>query len=340
PARPPGRAGRRPAVRAGPGAGRVRVALGRREPALGRAGHLGHPVLRVRLHHRPQAPLDPEHRHRRGRRGCAGAGRLVGRDRPGRPAGAGAVRDHLLLDPAPLLGPVAALQGRLRGRRGADAAGGQGGEGDLDPDPVLHGPAGGRDPAAVPGRADGGAVSGRGRRPRGRVHLAGPGAAPRPRRPPGHPAVQLLQHLPGPPVLCHGPGCGGTRRGMRYSRSRPEHPRKRGDRTPMRRARLIGIVLVAVLVLSGCGALTPVTEQGRDIRDLYNILFIAAAIVFVLVEAAIVFAVVRYRRRSDMLPPQFHGNNLLEVVWTAVPLLIVAGLFVVSWGVLNRVDAR
>jgi cytochrome c oxidase subunit 2 len=108
----------------------------------------------------------------------------------------------------------------------------------------------------------------------------------------------------------------------------------------MRRARLIGTVTAAVLVLSGCGALTPVTEQGRDIHRLYNILFVAAAVVFVLVEAAIVFAVVRYRRRSDMLPPQFHGNNLLEVVWTVVPLLIVAALFVLGWGVLNKVDAR
>jgi cytochrome c oxidase subunit 2 len=108
----------------------------------------------------------------------------------------------------------------------------------------------------------------------------------------------------------------------------------------MRRARLIGIVLLAVLVLAGCGTLTPVTEQGRDIQGLYNILFVAAAIVFVLVEAAIVFSVVRYRRRSDMLPPQFHGNNLLEVVWTVVPLLIVATLFVLGWGVLSKVDAR
>jgi cytochrome c oxidase subunit II len=108
----------------------------------------------------------------------------------------------------------------------------------------------------------------------------------------------------------------------------------------MRRARLIGTVMVSVLVLAGCGSLTPVTEQGVEIRDLYNVLFIAAAIIFVLVEAAIVFAVVRYRRRSDMLPPQFHGNNLLEVAWTVVPLLIVAGLFVVSWGVLNRVEAK
>jgi cytochrome c oxidase subunit II len=108
----------------------------------------------------------------------------------------------------------------------------------------------------------------------------------------------------------------------------------------MRRVRLIGIVVLAVLVLAGCGSLTPVTEQGRDIQGLYNILFVAAAIVFVLVEAAIVFSVVRYRRRSDMLPPQFHGNNLLEVVWTVVPLLIVAGLFALGWGVLTKVDAR
>jgi len=98
----------------------------------------------------------------------------------------------------------------------------------------------------------------------------------------------------------------------------------------MRRARLIGTVGVAVLVLAGCGSLTPVTEQGHDVRNLYNILFVAAAVVFVLVEGAIVFAVVRYRRRGDMLPPQFHGNNLLEVVWTVVPLLIVAALFVLG----------
>ena len=82
----------------------------------------------------------------------------------------------------------------------------------------------------------------------------------------------------------------------------------------MRRARLIGIALVAVLVLAGCGSLTPVTEEGAEIRDLYNILFVAAAIIFVLVEAAIVFAVIRYRRRSDNAPAPGPRNNLLDVV--------------------------
>jgi cytochrome c oxidase subunit II len=108
----------------------------------------------------------------------------------------------------------------------------------------------------------------------------------------------------------------------------------------MRRARTIGAVLVAVLVLAGCGSLTPVTDVGEEVRDLYNVLFVVAAVIFALVEAAIVFAVVRYRRRGDMLPPQFHGNNLLEVAWTVVPLLIVATLFVLTWGVLNRVEAK
>jgi cytochrome c oxidase subunit 2 len=126
---------------------------------------------------------------------------------------------------------------------------------------------------------------------------------------------------------------------MRYSRSHPTTQEARRPGT-VRRARLIGTVLVAVLVLAGCGSLTPVTDVGEEVRDLYNVLFVAAAIIFVLVEAAIVFAVIRYRRRGDMLPPQFHGNNLLEVAWTVVPLLIVAGLFVVSWGVLNRVEAK
>jgi cytochrome c oxidase subunit 2 len=111
----------------------------------------------------------------------------------------------------------------------------------------------------------------------------------------------------------------------------------------MRRARTIGVALVAALLLGGCSRLEmyqPVTEQGRDIHDLYNLLLVAAAVVFVLVEGAIVFAVFRYRRRDDQLPPQFHGNNLLEVAWTVVPFVLVAVLFVLGWVALNRIQAR
>ena len=86
-----------------------------------------------------------------------------------------------------------------------------------------------------------------------------------------------------------------------------------------------------------------VTEQGREIRNLYDIVFWVGAVIFFLVEGLIIFAVIRYWRRpgkSADLPPQTHGNNLLEVVWTIIPLAIVLALFVISWQTLNTVDAR
>ena len=82
------------------------------------------------------------------------------------------------------------------------------------------------------------------------------------------------------------------------------------------------------------------TVQGQEIRDLYDIVFGVAVVIFLLVEGLIVWTVVRYRRRpgQEDLPPQTHGNNLLEIVWTLIPTLIVLVLFVLSWRTLNDVD--
>jgi cytochrome c oxidase subunit II len=83
-----------------------------------------------------------------------------------------------------------------------------------------------------------------------------------------------------------------------------------------------------------------VTEEGAQIRDLYTIVFIIAAVIFLLVEGLIIWSVIRYRRKpgDDTLPPQTHGNNLAELVWTIVPTIIVVFLFVISWQTLNAVD--
>lgn len=83
-----------------------------------------------------------------------------------------------------------------------------------------------------------------------------------------------------------------------------------------------------------------VTEEGAQIRDLYTIVFVIAAAIFLLVEGLIIWSVIRYRRKpgDDTLPPQTHGNNLAELVWTIVPTIIVIFLFVVSWQTLNAVD--
>ena len=61
---------------------------------------------------------------------------------------------------------------------------------------------------------------------------------------------------------------------------------------------------------------------------------------FVVVEGLIVWSILRYRRRpTDVdLPPQTHGNNMVEVLWTLIPTVIVLYLFAISWQTLNNVD--
>ena len=106
----------------------------------------------------------------------------------------------------------------------------------------------------------------------------------------------------------------------------------------------IAVGLILAVVTDSVGALFPpeaATAQGREIRDLYTIVFVIAAVIFFVVEGLIVWTVIRYRRRpgDDELPPQTHGNNLAEIAWTVVPTLIVTFLFVISWQTLNNVEA-
>lgn len=84
-----------------------------------------------------------------------------------------------------------------------------------------------------------------------------------------------------------------------------------------------------------------VTSQGREIRSLYDIVFWIALVIFVFVEGLIVYSVLRYRRKpgQDELPVQTHGHNLLEIVWTVVPTIIVGYLFVISFQTLHSIDA-
>ena len=85
----------------------------------------------------------------------------------------------------------------------------------------------------------------------------------------------------------------------------------------------------------------PVTREAQAISNLYNIVFAIAVVIFVAVEGLIVWSILRYRRRpTDVdLPPQTHGNNLVEVLWTLIPTVIVLYMFAISWDTLNTVDA-
>jgi cytochrome c oxidase subunit 2 len=76
---------------------------------------------------------------------------------------------------------------------------------------------------------------------------------------------------------------------------------------------------------SGLPGMTPgevVTQQGAESAALYMPIFLIAIVVFILVEGLVLLVTLKFRRKSTDtdLPPQTHGNNLLEVVWTAIRL--------------------
>ena len=105
--------------------------------------------------------------------------------------------------------------------------------------------------------------------------------------------------------------------------------------------RLRAIALLAVaLALAACTQ-PPVTVEADRVQGLYNLFLVAAAGVFIVVAGLIGWNIVCYRSRGDQsLPVQTNTNLLLEIIWWALPTLLVIGLFVASAAVLNTNDAR
>lgn len=103
----------------------------------------------------------------------------------------------------------------------------------------------------------------------------------------------------------------------------------------------VAVPLLFIVLLGGCLIPPePKTEGAEDVFNLYLVLSVMALIVFLGVEGMLVYSVIRYRRRDDRLPNQLHGNNLVEIIWTAIPTVIVLALFVAGMSALATVEAR
>jgi cytochrome c oxidase subunit II len=83
-----------------------------------------------------------------------------------------------------------------------------------------------------------------------------------------------------------------------------------------------------------------ITEQSQDMRELWTGSVIAALIVGIAVWGLILYSVVAHRKRGDELPKQTAYNLPLEIVYTILPFVIIAGLFFYTVVVQNRVQER
>src|SRR5919108_3619020 len=98
-------------------------------------------------------------------------------------------------------------------------------------------------------------------------------------------------------------------------------------------------ILAAALGLAGlvaaCGpfpqnAFNPHSEYANEGLDLFWLTIWLGLAVGGIVEIALIWVAIRYRRRrlTEGLPPQIHGSTVVEFVWTALPVLIVGAILI------------
>lgn len=107
--------------------------------------------------------------------------------------------------------------------------------------------------------------------------------------------------------------------------------KERGTSMKMKLA-LFSLIFTIVTVLTGCEpllVLDPKGPQGRTTTDVIMISIWTMAIVVIVVFTLFVYIVKKYRaskQREDYEPPHIEGSIKLEILWTSIPILIVAFL--------------
>jgi cytochrome c oxidase subunit 2 len=110
--------------------------------------------------------------------------------------------------------------------------------------------------------------------------------------------------------------------------------------------------IAPLLLLAGClttsgtvqypnSTFQPTTEFNRAIDALWDHLLIAGTVVFVLVEAMMIYIIVKYRARPGQREPRHvHGNTTLEILWTAIPALILVTIAIPTVRTIFKTQAK
>ncbi|MDP5339654.1 MAG: cytochrome c oxidase subunit II [Nodularia sp. (in: cyanobacteria)] len=105
---------------------------------------------------------------------------------------------------------------------------------------------------------------------------------------------------------------------------------------------LIGVVLTLLSLWYGQNhGLLPVaaTDEAVLVDGLFNTMMIVSTGIFLLVEGILIYSAIKYRRRAgdNEDGPAIEGNVPLEILWTAIPAIIVLGISVYSFEVYNDI---
>jgi cytochrome c oxidase subunit 2 len=114
---------------------------------------------------------------------------------------------------------------------------------------------------------------------------------------------------------------------------------------PKERSFIVAVVAAVIAIAIGIALSYSIhwfpvqaSTQAHNTDRLYHVLVIASIPIFVLVVTVILYSAWRFRMKpGEELKdgPPIHGNTRLEVIWTALPALLLLGLVSYSFVILN-----
>jgi cytochrome aa3-600 menaquinol oxidase subunit II len=109
---------------------------------------------------------------------------------------------------------------------------------------------------------------------------------------------------------------------------------------------LLTILFTIATVLTGCDnplmVLDPKGPVAATQADVIMISIWTMSFVVLVVMVLYIFMIMKYRaskQRDDYEPPHIEGSKVLEIIWVAIPIIIVAFLSVVTVKTTNEVEA-
>src|SRR3990172_13008620 len=82
----------------------------------------------------------------------------------------------------------------------------------------------------------------------------------------------------------------------------------------------------------------PVTEIAREIHDLHMLIYYICVAIFIAVFGVMFYSIYAHRKSRGAKPAHFHESTTVEVVWTAIPFLILVAMAIPSTATLLKMD--
>jgi cytochrome c oxidase subunit II len=120
-------------------------------------------------------------------------------------------------------------------------------------------------------------------------------------------------------------------------------PRRESKRTVQQMV-VVGVIATAAGIALGLSIHwfpKAASTQADKIDTLWDVLIVATVPIFVLVAVIVLFSVLEFRMRpgeENLDGPPIHGNTRLEVIWTAVPAMLIIGLVTYAYIVLHDIE--